>query len=58
VVVSANPLEPLAEAELDRMITVVREAIAEETAIGSSVATGDDGDLAAVGRAPALIDAE
>ena len=56
VVVSANQLEQLTDAELDRMITVVREVVAEESAIGGSADTGDDGDPAAVGRAPALID--
>ena len=34
VMVSANPLEQISDTELEQMVTILRDAIAEQTAIG------------------------
>ena len=60
VMVSASPLEQISDTELEQMVTILRDAIAEQTAIGSG--SGIDGrqnsDPAEIGRPPALIEAD
>ena len=62
ITASTGPLREIPDAELERMLTVLQDAIAEQTAIGTTPHVGADAAPAAVitaiGRRPTLIDAE
>ena len=59
VIVSANPLEQISDIELEQMVTVLRDAIAEQTAIGGgSGIDPQNSEPTAIGRRPALIEAD
>ena len=56
ILVSANPLEQISDIELEQMVTVLRDAIAEQTAIGNGGANGSqNSDTAAIGRPSGLL---
>ncbi len=58
VVVSQDPLAQISTAELEQMIDVLRGAIAAEGTVGTVATQGDMGVANAVGRRPALIEAD
>ena len=56
ILVSANPLEQISDIELEQMVTVLRDAIAEQTAIGNGGVIGSqNSDIAAIGRPSGLL---
>ena len=59
VIVSASPLEQISDTELEQMVTILRDAIAEQTAIGGgSGIDPQNSEPTAIGRRPALIEAD
>ena len=59
VMVSANPLEQISDTELEQMVTILRDAIAEQTAIGGGSGIDlQNSEPTAIGRRPALIEAD
>ena len=59
VIVSASPLEQISDTELEQMVTILRDAIAEQTAIGGGSGIDlQNSEPTAIGRRPALIEAD
>ena len=60
ITVSANPLDRISDDELEQMVTMLRDEIAEQTAIGTAGAntSAQDGRSPGIGRRPALIEAD
>ena len=57
VIVSASPLEQISDTELEQMVTILRDAIAEQTAVGGGI-DPHNSEPTAIGRRPALIEAD
>lgn len=62
ITVSTGPLREIPDDELERMLTVLQDAIAEQTAIGTTPHAGADtapgAVVTAIGRRPTLIEAD